>query len=98
MVYARTRNEADATAESTDKDWRETAVRQSLCSVAVKGRWGPVGKIHMSKLEVKKGSGAEGMVVTGDILLSRNVRDVAEVSVASGTDLRLVSAGVAEEY
>ena len=52
----------------------------------------------MSKLEVKKSSGAEGMVVTGNILLSRNVRDVAEVSVATGTNLRLVSAGVAEEY
>src|SRR6266852_4707642 len=73
-------------------------VCQSLCSVAVKGRRRPVGKLHMSKLEVKKGSGAEGMVITGDILFGRNVRDVAEVSVATGTDLRLVSAGVAEEY
>src|SRR5260370_8770514 len=97
LVYARTRNEADATAESADKVWRETAVRQSLCSVAVKGRRGPVRKLHMSKLEVKKGSGAEGMVVTGDILLGRTVRDVVEVTVASRTHLRLVSAGVAEE-
>src|SRR5258708_32879311 len=89
LVYARTRNEADAPAESADKVWRETAVRQSLCSVAVKGRRGPVGKLHMSKLEVKKGSGAERMVVTGDILFRRNVREVVEVSVATGADLRL---------
>src|SRR5260370_8433802 len=76
LVYARTRNEADATAESADKVWRETAVRQSLGSVAVKGRRGPVRKLHMSKLEVKKGSGAERMLETGATLFGKNLPDL----------------------